>query len=402
MERASTVDDEAFRAEVRAFLDTKFTPELRDLTARQAGVFADGALAQRWHGILYEQGWIAPAWPPEYDGASWTSRQRAIFQEECARVGTPRLPGMGLSLCAPVIMRYGTEEQKAYFLPRMLSGEHRWCQGYSEPQSGSDLASLQTRAVRDGDDYVVNGSKIWTTHAQFANWIFLLVRTSTEGKPQAGITFLVSPMDAPGIAVRPIISMSGEHEVNQVFFDNVRIPVANRMGAENEGWTVAKYLLEFERGGGSSGPGLTASLARLGEIAKLQPADDGGALYDDPDFGRDLARLEIDVMALDWTERRLSAKQRAGDGIGNAAASLKKLCASELGQRIENLTMRALGPYALADQREGLGSGANAPPIGPDYALTPTARYLNGRASTIFGGSSEVQRNILARVALGL
>ena len=402
MDAESSPDEHAFREEVRAFLDEKFTSDLRELTARQAGVFADGELARRWHRILYERGWAAPAWPVEYGGTGWTSRQRTIFQEECARAGTPRLPGMGLSLCAPVIMRYGTPEQKAFFLPRMLSGEHYWCQGYSEPQSGSDLASLQTRAVLDGDAYVVNGSKIWTTHAQYANWIFLLVRTSTEGKPQQGITFLVSPMDAPGISVRPIISMSGEHEVNQVFFDNVRVPVSHRMGAENEGWTVAKYLLEFERGGGSSGVGLTVGLERLKDLARQQPGDGAQALYDDPYFRRELAKLEIQVMAVDWTERRLNAQRQAGESIGNAAASLKKLSASELSQKIEDLTMRALGIYALPDQRASLGSGANEPPVGPEYAATPTARFLNGRASTIFGGSSEVQRNILARVALGL
>ena len=400
MDVDSTDDERAFRAEVCAFLRERFTPELRELTARQAGVFADGELARRWHRILYERGWVAPAWPVEYGGTGWTQRQRAIFREESARAGAPRLPAMGLSLCAPVIMRYGTPEQKAFFLPRMLSGEHYWCQGYSEPQSGSDLASLQTRAVRDGDDYVVNGSKLWTTHAQYANWIFLLVRTSTEGKPQQGITFLVSPMDAPGISVQPVISMSGEHEVNQVFFDNVRIPVAYRMGGENEGWTVAKYLLEFERGGSSAGVTLMVALDRLKAIAREQPGDAVGRLYDDPHFRREVAQLEIQVMALDWTERRLDAASQGSD-IGNAAASLKKLCGSELAQRIEELTMQALGPYAAADQDAALGSGANEPPIGPAYAATPTARFLNGRAATIFGGSSEVQRNILARV-LGL
>ena len=270
MDEQKTSADLAFRREVRDFLDDKFTPELRALTARQAGVFAEGELALRWHRILFERGWIAPAWPEEFGGPGWTGDQRAIFQEECARVGTPRLPAMGLSLCGPVIMRYGTAEQKAFFLPRMLSGEHYWCQGYSEPQSGSDLASLQTRAVRDGDDYVVDGSKLWTTHAHYANWIFLLVRTSTEGKPQAGISFLVCPMDTPGITVRPILSMSGEHEVNQVYFDGVRIPVANRMGEENQGWTVAKYLLEFERGGGSSGVGLGVAMDRLEDIARQE------------------------------------------------------------------------------------------------------------------------------------
>jgi alkylation response protein AidB-like acyl-CoA dehydrogenase len=389
----------AFRAEVRAFLDQAFTPELRAWAARQAGVFAEGDLARRWHRILYDRGWIAPAWPKEFGGPGWTDRERAIFHEECALAGTPRLPGMGLSLCGPVIMRYGADAQKAFFLPRMLSGEHYWCQGYSEPQSGSDLASLQTRAVRDGDDYVVTGSKLWTTHAHYANWIFLLVRTSAEGRPQAGITFLISPMDAAGISVRPIISISGEHEVNEVFLDGLRVPVANRIGDENQGWTVAKHLLEFERGGGSSGPALRTAMARLGRIAALERGDDGETLAEDPGFRRRAAELEIAVMAADWTERRLNSGRAVGESVGAAGASMKKLAASELGQGVEALAMEALAAYAAADQSSA--AGANAP-VGPDHAATPTARFLNGRAATIFGGSSEIQRNILARIILGL
>jgi alkylation response protein AidB-like acyl-CoA dehydrogenase len=243
---------------------------------------------------------------------------------------------------------------------------------------------------------------MWTTHAHFANWIFLLVRTSTEGKPQKGITFLVSPMAAPGVSVRPIISMSGEHEVNQVFFDNVRIPVANRFGAENEGWTVAKYLLEFERGGGSSAPGLSVALNRAKWIAAMERGDEGGSLLDDPSFRRKTIALEIDLMATDCLERRLNAGRTVGESVGGSTSSMKKLVASELGQKIAELTMEALGAYAAPDQRAALGVGANEAPIGPDYATTPTAKFLNGRASTIFGGSSEVQRNILARVGLGL
>ncbi|MDB5447938.1 MAG: acyl-CoA dehydrogenase [Phenylobacterium sp.] len=402
MDDELTAEELAFRDEVRAFLDDKFDAELRAWSARQAGVFAEGELTRRWHRILYERGWAAPSWPKEYGGPGWTGRQGAIFLNECARAGTPNLPGMGLNLCGPVIMRYGTDEQKAFFLPRMLSGEHYWCQGYSEPESGSDLASLQMRAERDGDDYVVTGSKIWTTHAQYANWIFLLVRTSPQVKPQAGISFIVSPMDAPGVSVRPIISMSGEHEVNQVFFDEVRVPVANRLGPENEGWTVAKYLLEFERGGGSRAVGLKLALDRALEIARAERSDEGGPLLKDPDFRRRAAALEIDVMAADWLERRLSSGKSVSESVGNAAASLKKLIASETGQKISELAMDALGHYGAPDQRASLGVGANEPPIGPDHAATPTAKFLNARASTIFGGSSEVQRNILARVALGL
>jgi alkylation response protein AidB-like acyl-CoA dehydrogenase len=396
-------EDAAFRDEVRGFLSEKFDADLRRLTERQAGVFAEGEVARRWHRILYERGWAAPSWPREYGGTGWTATQREIFQAECARVGTPALPGMGISLCAPIIMKYGSDEQKAFFLPRMLSGEHYWCQGYSEPQAGSDLSSLQTRAVRDGEDYVVNGSKLWTTHAHNANWIFLLVRTSTEGKQQQGISFLVSPMDAPGITVRPIVSMSGEHEVNQVFFDNVRVPVKNRMGEENQGWTVAKYLLEFERGGGSFGVGMRAAMNRMKAIAQQERCDgDVGDLLDDAAFRRKAASLEIQLMAADWTDRRLSSGHAVGESVGAAAASMKKLMGSERGQDVAELSVEALGLYATPDQRPALGVGANEPPVGPDYAALPAARYLNGRASTVFGGSSEVQRNILARVVLGI
>src|SRR5437764_2585735 len=253
-------DDLAFREEVRSFLEAALTPDIRTAQARQAGVFSEGELCRRWHKVLYEQGWVAPSWPAEYGGPGWSPMQRFIFADECARANAPVLPAMGLQMCGPVLMRYGTPEQKAFFLPRMLSGEHYWCQGYSEPQSGSDLASLQTRAVRDGDDYVVSGTKLWTTHAHFANWMFLLVRTDPDVKPQAGISFLLTPMDAPGLSVRPIISISGEHEINQVFFDDVRVPAANLVGEENQGWSVAKYLLEFERGAGAQAARLKTML----------------------------------------------------------------------------------------------------------------------------------------------
>jgi alkylation response protein AidB-like acyl-CoA dehydrogenase len=394
-------DDEAFRQEVRAFLDEKFDPELRAQTERQAGIFAEDSVARRWHRALYERGWIAPAWPAEYGGPGWTPRQREIFAMECARAGTPALPSMGLTLCGPVIMKYGTPEQKAYFLPRMLSGEHIWCQGYSEPQSGSDLSSLQTKAVRDGDDYVVNGSKIWTTNAHNADWIFLLARTSTTGKQQAGISFLLSPMNAPGITIRPIISTSGDHELNQLFFDNVRIPVANRMGAENEGWTVAKYLLEFERGGGSLGVGLRVAAEKVKAMAAEEPSGEEGPLLSDADFRRKLAALEIELMTADWTDLRLSSGKGVGESVGGTTASIKKLLASHKGQDVAELAVEVLGHHAAPDQRRALGAYPQETPIGPAYAVTPTARHFNVRASTVFGGSSEVQHNILARL-LGL
>ena len=393
--------DMAFRDKVRAFLDEKFDAELRAQTARQAGVFAEDVVARRWHKALAEKGWSAPSWPKEYGGPGWTARQHEIFAMECTRVGTPALPSMGITLCGPVIMRYGTDEQKAYFLPRMLSGEHIWCQGYSEPQSGSDLSSLQTRAARDGDDYVVNGTKIWTTNAHNADWIFMLVRTATTGRQQAGISFLVSPMNAPGITVRPILSTSGEHELNQLFFDNVRIPVANRMGAENDGWTVAKYLLEFERGGGSLGVGLRVGMEKVKAMAAQESAGGEGTLLDDPSFRRKTAALEIDMITADWTDLRLSARARVGESVGGTAASIKKLLASRRSQDIAELAVEVLGHYVAPDQRRALGAYPQERPIGPDYAVTPTARHINNRASTVYGGSSEVQYNILARL-LGL
>ena len=387
----------AFRQEVLAFLDEELTPELKAATARQAGVFSEGDLCRRWQKILYEKGWVAPAWPKEYGGPGWTPLQRFIFADECVKAGAPVLPAMGLQMCGPVLMGCGTPEQKAFFLPRMLSGEHYWCQGYSEPQSGSDLASLQTRAVRDGDDYVVTGTKLWTTHAHYANWMFLLVRTATDGKPQAGISFLLTPMDAPGITVQPIISISGEHEVNQVFFDDVRVPVANRVGEENQGWTVAKYLLEFERGAGAAASGLKSLLRNARVIAETE-----GWWREAADFRRRWMALEIELEGLASAEREAAHALSAGRSIGDATASRLKLTVSHLLQSITELGLEALGHYGRPDQREALGLGANQPPIGPEHARTPTAKYLNSRAATIYGGSSEIQHNILGRILLGI
>ena len=394
--------DAAFRDEVRRFLDERFTQDLRNQSAMQSGVFAHAELNRRWHRILFEKGWVAPSWPVEYGGPGWSVVQRYIFETECAVAGTPTLPAMGLRMCGPVLMHYGSSEQKSFFLPRMLSGEHYWCQGYSEPGAGSDLASLATRAVRDADHYVVNGTKIWTTHAHFANWIFLLVRTDPNAKPQKGISFLLAPMNTPGITVKPIITIAGEHEVNQVYFDDVRVPVGNLVGPENEGWTVAKYLLEFERGGGSAAAGLMASLRRLRAILSMETDGNGDKLSSDPYFRQGLAELESQVMAIDTLERNVIAELSVGRSVGDSIASLKKLNASETGQKINTLAMEAIGYYATADQRVALAFGSNENPIGPGYGATLTARYLNNRASTVFGGSSEVQRNILARTVLGL
>lgn len=395
-----TAEEIAFRDEVRAFLEASLTPELREAGRRMTSVFCDKRFSLPWQKILHARGWAAPSWPKAYGGPGWNEAQRSIFAAECVRAGAPGLAPMGLRMVGPVIMRYGTPEQKAHYLPRILSGEDYWCQGYSEPGSGSDLASLQLRAVGDGDDYVLSGSKIWTTHAHWANRMFCLVRTSTEGKPQAGITFLLLDMQSPGIRVDPIITLAGEHEVNQVFFDEVRVPKANRLGEENQGWTVAKYLLEFERGGGSA-PGLGVGLDRVRAAAAKAPAGDGGPVLEDSHYRRKLAEAEIAVQAIDMSERRVLSALASGQNPG-AASSMLKAQGAEAVQRIDELAVEALGAYAAVDQPGAREAGSNVPPVGPEHGLTAMARYLNNRAATIYGGSNEIQRDIIARLVLGL
>ena len=320
--------------------------------------------------------------------------QRHIFAADCARAGAPSLAPMGLRMVGPVIMGYGSEAQKAHYLPRILSGEDYWCQGYSEPGAGSDLAALQLRAERDGDDYVLNGSKLWTTHAHWANRMFCLVRTLAEGKPQAGITFLLLDMQTPGIKVRPIITLAGEHEVNEVFFENVRVPVSGRLGEENQGWTVAKYLLEFERGGGSA-PGLKVMLERLRKTAR-----DAG-LLDEASFRRQLVETEIAVQSIEVSEQRILAELSSGKNPGPASSMLKTQ-GGEAMQRIDELLLQVAGVYAAPDQPAAREAGSNITPIGPDAVLTAMPRYLNNRAASIYGGSNEIQRDIIARLVLGL
>ena len=383
--------DLAFRDEVRAFLEANLTPELRLAGERTTSVFCDPQYSLVWQRILNARGWAAPSWPVEHGGPGWSVVQRSIFAAECARASAPGLAPMGLKMVAPAIMGFGTPEQKAFYLPRVLSGEDYWCQGYSEPGSGSDLASLQLRAVSDGDDYILSGSKIWTTHAQHANRMFCLVRTSSEGKAQAGITFLLLEMDSPGIEVKPIITLAGEHEVNQVFFDNVRVPKSGRLGQENQGWTVAKYLLEFERGGGSA-PGLKVALARAARIAEQLEA---------PAARRRRAEAEIAVEAIDISERRVLSALASG-GAPGPASSMLKINGTEAMQRIDEMSILAAGYYAGVDQPAARAPGTNATPVGPEVALCAMARYLNNRAASIYGGSNEIQRDIIARLVLGL
>ena len=387
--------DEQFRAEVRQFLDEHLTDELRLRAARTTTVFADRDLALEWQAILLKQGWVVPSWPVQYGGTNWSITQKHIFATECSKAGTPGLIPLGMRMLAPVLFRYGTEQQKAYYLPKILSGEHYWCQGYSEPGAGSDLSSLRCKADKDGDDYLINGSKIWTTHAHFADHIFCLVRTNEGVKPQAGITFVLVDMATPGVSVKPIITMAGDHEVNQVFFDNVRVPQANRVGPENEGWTVAKYLLEFERGGGGASTGLKVELGHIRAIARVERSD-GEALLDDPDFRTRLDMLEIRIMSLEFTEMANLARLAAGGSPG-PSSSLQKNVGVDIQQEMTTLKLEAIGYYAA------VGGFADDPNwAAPEHARGVTARYLNARAASIFGGSKEVQKNIIAKAVLGL
>lgn len=366
----------AFRDEVRAFLRANLPEDIRHGAARATSVFIDPAISLPWQRILHRKGWAAPDWPAEFGGPGWTEIERYIFAAECARAGAPNLAPMGLKMVAPVIMHYGSAEQRAHYLPRILSGEDYWCQGFSEPGAGSDLAALQLRAVPDGDDYVLNGSKIWTTHAHFANRMFALVRTSTEGKPQAGISFLLLDMATPGISVEPIRTLAGDHEFNQVFFDEVRVPQANRLGAENAGWSVAKHLLTFERGG-KYAPGLIGRLERLRAF--------GGR---DPVLRAALDREAVALRALQALE--LKAMRGVG-GSPALHASALKILGTEAAQRIDTLACEAMGQTAWAE-----ADGQVA-----DELAVAVPRYLNDRAATIYAGSNEIQRDLIARTLLG-
>jgi alkylation response protein AidB-like acyl-CoA dehydrogenase len=402
MDMEFSPEDIAFREEVRDFLKHNLPDRLREGARRTPGVFVEPDIGMEWHRILAEKGWVAPHWPKEYGGTGWTPTQKFIFEKECALAGAPSLAILGLRLVGPVICEFGTDEQKERFLPRILSGEDYWCQGYSEPGSGSDLASLKTTAKLEGDEYVVYGSKIWTTHAHHANWIFALVRTDPNVKKQAGITFLLIPMDQPGVEVTPIHSMSGDHEVNAVFFTDARTPAANRIGEEGQGWTIAKFLLENERGGSCFAPRLLQSIEKLEELAKEQPSGTNGALAHDPRFRDRLARARLDAEALEVTELRILAELAKGLAPG-PQTSLVKLLSANIGQEIDTLRLELLGPDALQLPLERPLYGNEAPePVGSEFAQTAMGRYLNNRAATIFGGSDEVQKNIIAKTVLGL
>jgi len=392
-----TAEEIAFRDEVRAFIEENYPKHLRGKNIMREDLSKEDFLA--WHKILGKKGWSAPAWPVEYGGTGWSATQRYIWLEENARAETiPPLP-FGVSMVGPVIYTFGTPEQKQRFLPGILSGDVWWCQGYSEPGAGSDLASLKTKAVREGDHYIVNGQKTWTTLGQYADWGFFLVRTDPNAKQQEGISFLLIDMKSPGVSVRPIKLIDGGYEVNDVFLDNVKVPVDQRIYEENKGWTCAKFLLAHERSGIAGVARSKRNVEKLKAIAKAEIGDDGKPLIEGEDFQRKLAELEIDLSALEMTELRVLARESAGRGPG-PESSLLKIKGTEIQQRLTELTLEAVGNYALPYTRELPGGNEFA--IGPDYARSAAPIYFNWRKASIYGGSNEIQRNIIAKMVLGL
>ena len=387
----------AFQKEVRTFIAENYPENLRSVQDEGHDLSKEDFLS--WHRILAKKGWIAPAWPVEYGGTGWTATQRFIWSEELAAADCVGTMPFGLSMVGPVIYTFGTPEQKAQFLPGILSGDDWWCQGYSEPGAGSDLASLRTKAVRDGDHYVVNGQKTWTTMAQYADWGFFLVRTDSDAKAQEGISFLLINMKTPGVTVRPIITLGGEHEVNEVWLEDVRVPVANRIYEENKGWTCAKFLLAHERTGIAAVARSKRGVEKIKSIARTEQ-DGDRPLIANPFFKRKISELEIDLTALEFTELRSLAGEAAGKGPG-PESSLLKIKGSEIQQRITELALEAVGHYG-APYFRGFGEGDNEHPIGPDYAHRAAPTYFNTRKTTIYGGSNEIQRNIIAKMTLGL
>jgi alkylation response protein AidB-like acyl-CoA dehydrogenase len=395
MDLQYTPEEQAFRAEVRAFVRASLPPDISAKVLNHRRVVKDDYV--RWQKILHAQGWIAPNWPVEYGGTGWTAVQQHIFDEECAAAGAPRLIPFGLSMVAPVIMQFGSAWQKSHYLPRILSSEDWWCQGYSEPGSGSDLASLKMRAVRQGDHYVANGQKTWTTLGQYADMIFCLVRTDSSVKKQEGISFLLIDMHSPGVSVRPLYLYDEEHEVNEVFFDDVKVPVANLVGEEGRGWTYAKYLLGHERTGITGVGASKRELTLLKEIAARELKNDA-PLAADPVFRQRLAQVEIDLLALEMTLLRvLSSRTKPGP-----EASILKIKGTEVQQALTELMMDALGPAAAPFSRRAIEEGSAAAPLAPEYAAPLAARYFNWRKASIYGGSNEIQRNIIAQQVLGL
>ena len=393
-----TPEEQAFRAEVRAFVTGHLPADIRAKVKGGKRLAKDDFV--RWQKILHEKGWGAPSWPRQFGGTGWSAVQQYIFDEECAEAGAPLQLPFGLRMVAPVIMAFGSQAQKAYFLPRILDGTDWWCQGYSEPGAGSDLASLKTKAERQGEHYVVNGQKTWNTLGQYADWIFCLVRTGAEGRPQEGISFLLIDMKTPGITVRPIIMIDGEHEINEVWFEDVKVPVQNLVGEENKGWTYAKFLLGHERTGIAGVGRSKAALKHLKDIARRETAG-GRPLIEDVRFRDRIAEVELELMALEITNLRVLSAEKEKKAPG-PEASILKIKGSEIQQAIAELQMHALGHYALPWLPEALDPAWSGEPVGAEYCAPLSGHYFNYRKTTIYGGSNEIQKNIVAQMILGL
>ena len=390
--------DDAFRQEVRGWLQANLPKDIQDKVLNHRRLQRDDFV--RWHKALAGKGWSVPHWPVEWGGTGWSPIQKHIWDEECAEIGAPGVLPFGVSMVAPVIMKYGNEAQKRYFLPRILDCTDWWCQGYSEPGSGSDLASVKTRAVREGDHYIVNGQKTWTTLGQHADMIFCLVRTDPDAKKQEGISFLLIDMKTPGITVRPIIMLDEEHEVNEVFFDNVKVPVENLIGDENRGWTYAKYLLGHERTGIARVGNSKRELAFLKRVA-LQHQKNGKPLLQDPVFGAKVASLEIELLALEMTVLRVVSSENAGKGPG-PEASLLKIKGTQIQQMLTELMVEAVGPYAQPFDPSYLEGDTPQAVTGDNDAAPLAPYYFNYRKTSIYGGSNEIQRNIISQMILGV
>jgi alkylation response protein AidB-like acyl-CoA dehydrogenase len=390
-------DLDTFRSSIRVWLKDNLPADLRRKVLEHKRLEKEDFL--RWHRVLYRQGWSAPAWPQEHGGPGWCVMRRHIFDEECAIAGAPEVPPFGVRMVAPVLMKYGTEEQKARYLPRILAGKDWWCQGYSEPGSGSDLASLKTRAEATADGFVINGQKTWTTYAQYADLMFCLVRTDATAKSQEGISFLLIDMKAPGISIRPIRTLDGDHEINDVFFDNVRVPSTNLVGEVNRGWSCAKYLLSHERFGAARVGRAKRELTFLKRIAAERQVD-GHSLAADPLFGQTISRLEVDLLALEHTNLRLIDRVQRNGGNGGEA-SILKLLGTTLAQSITEKMLEAAGMHAIPYRPEAFALNTDGS-AGCEWAGPLAGFYLNLRKISIYGGTDEVQKNIIAKTALGL
>ncbi len=393
-----TKKQESFRIEVRDFIKSAIPKNLADKIANNKPLHKSDM--QNWHDILNEKGWLGSSWPKEYGGTSWDIVEQFIFEDELAAANAPRIVPFGLKMLAPVLMKFGSQEQCRFWLPRILDGSDWWCQGYSEPGAGSDLASLKTSAVSDGTHYVVNGQKTWTTLAQHANMIFTLVRTSSEGKPQQGISFLMIDMRSDGVEVRPIKTIDGGEEINEVWFTDVKVPIKNLVGEENKGWTYAKYLLSHERNNIATVGISKKKLEKLKDIAKTEKRN-GKPLIADPLFSSRLAKLEINLTNLETTNLRVLSEAEKGGDPG-AESSMLKILGSEVCQELDHLLRRASARYGRIFRPEALEDGFNGEEIGPFFAHTASSTYFNNRKVSIYGGSNEIQKNIISKMIVGL